>query len=95
MVRILLREGQNINEISQFKQNTALHLAAQNAHILIVKYLVSEKAGTQIKNLEGKTALQLAQESLQKLTDVGNGKPPAKGSDEDKLRLIVDFLSEK
>jgi ankyrin repeat protein len=57
MVRILLREGQNINEISQFKQNTALHLAAQNAHILIVKYLVSEKAGIQIKNLEGKTAL--------------------------------------
>jgi len=57
--------------------------------------LVSEKADKEKQNKEGKTALQLAQESLKKIVDVSNGQPPAKGSEEDKLRVIVDFLSEK
>lgn len=95
MVRILLREGQEINEQSQFKKNTALHLAAANGHILIVKYLVQEKADAAIKNLDDKMALQLAQEALKKVTDEGDGKPPVKGSEEDRLRVIINFLSEK
>ena len=40
MVRILLREGEEVNELSQFLQNTGLHIAAQNGHVLIVKYLL-------------------------------------------------------
>jgi ankyrin repeat protein len=40
MVRILLREGQEMDEPTQDKQNTALHLAAQHGHILIVRFLV-------------------------------------------------------
>ena len=40
MVRILLREGEEVNELSQFLQNTGLHIAAQNGHVLIFKYLL-------------------------------------------------------
>ena len=39
MVRILIREGQNIDEQTQEKKNTPLHLAAQHGHILIVRFL--------------------------------------------------------
>jgi hypothetical protein len=60
-----------------------------------VKYLVLEKAETSIKNLDDKTALQLAQEALKKVPDLSNGKPPVKGSEEDRLRVIVNFLSDE
>ena len=43
--------------MTNLKKNTALHLAAENGHVLIVKYLVSEKAEATIKNDMGKTPL--------------------------------------
>lgn len=46
MVRILIREGQNVNEKTQNEGNTPLHIAAKNGHYLIVKYLIEIGANT-------------------------------------------------
>ena len=58
-VRIIIREGQDINEQSQDQQNTPLHIAAANAHYLIVKYLAEVNANPIIVNKKGQTPLQL------------------------------------
>jgi len=50
MLRILLREGQDPNEQTQAERNTALHLAAQNGHILIVLFLLDQKATAERPN---------------------------------------------
>ena len=50
MVRILHREGQDIDQQSQFKKNTALHLAVMNRHNLIIRYLLENGASTGLKN---------------------------------------------
>jgi len=68
LVRILIREGANINDVTQDYRNSPLHLAAQNGHILIVKYLLELGATTTLVNYESKTALDLARESLKKST---------------------------
>lgn len=40
-VRILIREGQDVNEQTQSYRNTPLHIAAQNGHLLVVKFLLN------------------------------------------------------
>ena len=65
MVRIMIREGQNINQQTQNKGNTPIHIAAKNGHYLIVKLLLELNADSTIVNLDGLTALQLNQETLQ------------------------------
>ena len=60
MVRILIREGADINAVTQDLRNSPLHLAAQHGHILIVKYLLELDASTVLKKSQMKTALQLA-----------------------------------
>jgi len=50
MVRIIHREGQPIDQQTQFLMNTALHLAIVNKHHLIVRYLVESGASTTIAN---------------------------------------------
>ena len=50
-------------------QNTGLHIAAQNGHILIVKYLVQNGAQPELANSQNKTAEVLVNESIQKLTN--------------------------
>ena len=57
MVRILLREGQDVNEQTQQERNTPLHLAAQNGHILIVMFLLDMNANHAEKNRAGATPL--------------------------------------
>ncbi len=44
MVRIMIREGQNINQQTQNKGNTPIHIAAKNGHYLIVKLLLELNA---------------------------------------------------
>lgn len=57
MVRIMIREGQNINQQTQNKGNTPIHIAAKNGHYLIVKLLLELNADSTIVNLDGFTAL--------------------------------------
>ena len=57
MVRILLREGQDIDEQTQELRNTSLHLACQKGHFLIVRLLVESGAERQVTNKAGKTPL--------------------------------------
>ena len=79
-----------------------MHLAALNGHFLIVRLLVDLGADRTIANYQGRTALVLAEQSLDKEIMRQGGpkrrakKPPAaKGSLEDRLNAIVDFLYEK
>ena len=58
MVRILIREGQNVNEKTQNEGNTPLHIAARNGHYLIVKYLLEIGANTAQQNNSGQTPMQ-------------------------------------
>ena len=69
MVRILLREGEDVNEPSQFMQDTGLNIAAQNGHVLIVKYLIQCGAIVGLANAQGKSAEILVNEAIQKLTN--------------------------
>lgn len=92
MVRILIREGADINAVTQDLRNSPLHLAAQHGHILIVKYLLELDASTVLKNSQMKTALQLAQESLEKANPQGKITKPPKGSLIDRLKVTVATL---
>ena len=99
MVRILLREGQEIDEQTQELRNTSLHLACQNGHFLIVRLLVESGAERQVTNKAGKTPLQLAEEAYKaNLGPKRRGGKPApivKGSIQDRLQAILVFLYEK
>jgi ankyrin repeat protein len=63
MVRIIIREGQNVNVQTQHLKNTPLHIAAFNGHFLIVKYLLEQGANPIISNREGLTMLNFAEKS--------------------------------
>ena len=56
-MRNLHREGQDLNEQTQFDGNTALHIATQQEHMLIVRYLVENGADVSIVNKDKKTAM--------------------------------------
>ena len=62
LVRIILREGQDINEQTHEYMNTPLHIAAANGHYLIVKYLVEAGANPILTNKKGQTPLNYADE---------------------------------
>ena len=55
MTRIMIREGQAVNEKTQQYGNTPLHIAARHGHYLIVKYLIEQvKPGADIKQINTK-----------------------------------------
>ena len=60
MVRILIREGQDPDEQTQELRNTPIHLACQNGHFLIVRFLQELGADCTLLNKQGKTPLQCA-----------------------------------
>jgi len=102
LVRILIREGQDSNEQTQGLKNTPLHLACMKGHFLIVRLLVELGADRALLNKAGKTALIVAEESLdQQLAKENGGRKrakqtrPEKGSLLDRLNASVDFLYEK
>jgi hypothetical protein len=68
MVRILIREGQNPNERSQTAYNTPLHIAAKHGFKLIVKFLLSQGAVTNIPNAYGQLPVDMVQESIDLIT---------------------------
>ena len=58
MVRILLREDDSIlDEQTIIKSNTPLHIAAENGHYLIAKFLTDQQCKTEALNVDGKTAI--------------------------------------
>jgi ankyrin repeat protein len=63
MVRILIREGQDMNEQTQHLKSSPLHIAAKHGHYLIVKYLLEIGASANITNRDGRVAFDLAEDS--------------------------------
>ena len=59
MTKNLLKEGQNVNEQTQYLKNTALHLAVLNAHYLEVKLLIKNGADPLLENFMGIKAKDL------------------------------------
>lgn len=64
MVRVLIWEGQDVNEPTVIENNTPLHFAARNGHYLIAKYLLGEQADATIENAFGLTAWNVLQNSI-------------------------------
>ena len=64
MVRILLREGEDVHQRTHNKGNTPMHIAARHGHFLIVKYLIEIGAQTSVTNLEGQTPIKYLEEAL-------------------------------
>ena len=60
-VNILEQDPKNIDKIDE-DGNTALHIAALNDQHEIISALINSSAATNIRNLEDKTALQIAQQ---------------------------------
>jgi ankyrin repeat protein len=58
MVRILIREGEDKNQLTHDYGNTPLHIAAREGHYLIVRYLLDIGASIQATNRKGMTARQ-------------------------------------
>ena len=64
MVRILLWEGQDVNEVTTRLGNTPLHIAARNGHYLVCKYLVESGADLNIGNNQPLTPAEYLNEAL-------------------------------
>ena len=68
MVRILLREGQDINESTTSYRNTPLHIAAKFGRVLIVKYLLEQGAMIHLGNASGLNALDVTIQAIEMIT---------------------------
>jgi ankyrin repeat protein len=67
LVRVLIREGQDMNEQTQQMKNTPLHIAARHGHFLIVKYLLETKAVPNIDNRDDLTPFDFAEDARKSL----------------------------
>jgi len=65
LVRVLIREGQDVNEQTQMLKNTPLHIAAKHGYLLIVKFLVDNGALVNFANANGLSAYELAHQSIE------------------------------
>lgn len=63
MVRILHREGEDLNQQTQLLRNTPLHISVACGNMLIVKYLVENGAQGSLSNHGGLTAIDLAEKT--------------------------------
>ena len=61
-VKIALNDGANLNEMGPFG-TAALHTAASNGHLEIVRLLVEQGADVGLRSQSGHTALELAREA--------------------------------
>lgn len=58
MVRIMIREGEDMNDVTTHMGNTPMHFAARNGHYLVVKYLLELGAQADMVNKQGLTPLK-------------------------------------
>ena len=58
MVRIMIREGEDMNDVTTHMGNTPMHFAARNGHYLVVKYLLELGAQADLVNKQGLTPLK-------------------------------------
>lgn len=65
MCRVLIREGQDVNEQTQTLKNTPLHIAAKHGHLLIVKFLIDNGALPNLANGNGFNPYELAHQSIE------------------------------
>ncbi|CAF1144913.1 unnamed protein product [Rotaria magnacalcarata] len=69
IVQYLRTTGSKVNVISnKDTQDTPLHLAAKNNHLVVVRYLVLWGANHTVKNISGQTPLDLARVKKSKMT---------------------------
>ena len=67
LVRVLVREGQHLDEQTQAAKNSPLHIAARHGHFLVVKYLVEAGANPALANKDGLTPFDFAEEAKKEL----------------------------
>lgn len=67
MVEILLDHKANVDNVNS-RGNTSLHLAVQTINLVICKTLIAANANKTIKNVEGQTPLDMAQNRLAQRT---------------------------
>mmetsp|Transcript_17521 Transcript_17521/g.29542 ORF Transcript_17521/g.29542 Transcript_17521/m.29542 type:complete len:215 (+) Transcript_17521:1438-2082(+) len=65
MVRILIREGQDMNQKTFDRENSPMHIAARHGHYLIVKFLLDNGAAITTNNM-GQTPFQYMGEVIPK-----------------------------
>jgi hypothetical protein len=63
---LVMSKGANINLQNDYG-NTPCHEAASNGNIDFIRYAIKKNANLKIKNIQGKTPLDLAKESLAKI----------------------------
>ena len=63
MVRIMIREGEDMNDVTTHMGNTPMHFAARNGHYLVVKYLLELGAQADLVNKQGLTPLKVLLEN--------------------------------
>lgn len=61
MAQILLESGADVNARGSNARPTALHCAADDAHLEMIQFLVSKGIDTTVQTTDGRTALSIAQ----------------------------------
>ena len=61
IIRQLINDGENINELSTFMKNTPLHFAVLNNNYLMVRLLLSNNAVIDMRNKDGITPVEYAE----------------------------------
>ena len=95
MVRMMIREGQNMLQQTYNEGNTPMHIAARNGHYLIVKYLIELGATTVITNASGYTPKEYLSQDLldeNKIEQIVKKQktPAAKDKIREKNRLMME-----
>lgn len=70
LTKNLLIEEENVNELTNFEQNSALILATINVHFLEVRLLLEKKADVNIKNKDEFSAIDFAEKMYEILYEI-------------------------
>ena len=62
VLRCLIEKGENVNQQTRYTRWTALHIASYKNHTDVIKILLQYGARTDIKNIKGRTPIDLARD---------------------------------